>query len=85
MRRNGFYIISQGKVKIFKSASNGKEITLSFFGPGEIFGEVAVLENRTYPASAQAISATRLIGIKKADFWGLFVETSVNRLEKSSV
>jgi CRP-like cAMP-binding protein len=64
-----FYIISQGKVKIFKSASNGKEITLSFFGPGEIIGEVAVLENRPYPASAQAIAATRLIGIKKTDFW----------------
>jgi CRP-like cAMP-binding protein len=63
-----FYIISEGKVKIFKSTSNGKEITLSFFGPGEIFGEVAVLENRPYPASAQAISATHLIGIKKNDF-----------------
>jgi CRP/FNR family transcriptional regulator len=69
-----FYIISQGKVKIFKSASNGKEITLSFFGPGEIFGEVAVLENSSYPASAQAISATRLIGIKKADFWNYLLK-----------
>lgn len=66
-----FYLVSQGKVKIFKSASSGKEITLSFFGPGEVFGEVAVLENRPYPASAQAISPVRLIGIKKADFWDL--------------
>jgi CRP-like cAMP-binding protein len=64
-----FYIINAGKVRIFKSASSGKEITLSFFGPGEIFGEVAVLENKPYPASAQATSAARLIGIKKADFW----------------
>jgi CRP/FNR family transcriptional regulator, nitrogen oxide reductase regulator len=64
-----FYIISEGKVRIFKSASSGKEVTLSFFGPGEIFGEVAVLENKSYPASAQAISVTRLIGIKKSDFW----------------
>jgi CRP/FNR family transcriptional regulator, nitrogen oxide reductase regulator len=64
-----FYIISEGQVRIFKSASNGKEITLSFFGPGEIFGEVAVLENKPYPASAQTAAATRLIGIKKADFW----------------
>ena len=30
---------------------------------------MAVLENRPYPASAQAITATRLIGIKKTDFW----------------
>jgi len=64
-----FFIISQGKVKVFKSASSGKEITLAFFGPGEIFGEVAVLENKPYPASAQTAAATRLIGIRKSDFW----------------
>jgi CRP/FNR family transcriptional regulator, nitrogen oxide reductase regulator len=69
-----FYIIGEGKIKIFKSASNGKEITLSFFGPGEIFGEVAVLENRPYPASAQAVTATRLIGIKKTDFWDFLLK-----------
>jgi CRP/FNR family transcriptional regulator, nitrogen oxide reductase regulator len=63
-----FYLIHSGKVKVFKSTSNGKEVTLSFFGPGEIFGEVAVLENQPYPASAQAVTATRLIGIRKADF-----------------
>jgi CRP/FNR family transcriptional regulator, nitrogen oxide reductase regulator len=69
-----FYIVNRGKVKIFKSASSGKEVTLSFFGPGEVFGEVAVLENRTYPASAQAVSPVQLIGIKKADFWDLLLK-----------
>jgi CRP-like cAMP-binding protein len=68
-----FYLVSRGKVKIFKSASSGKEITLSFFGPGEVFGEVAVLENQPYPASAQAVSPVNLIGIKKADFWNFLV------------
>jgi CRP-like cAMP-binding protein len=33
-----------------------------------MFGEVAVFEDQPYPASAQAISKTRLIGIRKADF-----------------
>jgi CRP/FNR family transcriptional regulator, nitrogen oxide reductase regulator len=64
-----FYLVRSGKVKIFKSSSSGKEITLSFFGPGEIFGEVAVLENQPYPASAQAVTPVSLIGIRKADFW----------------
>ena len=60
-----FYIIAEGRVKITKLASTGKEIILSFFGPGDMFGEVAVFENKPYPASAQAISYTRLLGIKK--------------------
>jgi CRP/FNR family transcriptional regulator, nitrogen oxide reductase regulator len=63
-----FYQVRTGKVRIFKSSSSGKEITLSYFGAGEIFGEVAVLEDQPYPASAQAVTAASLIGIRKADF-----------------
>ena len=62
-----FYMVAEGRVKVTKLASTGKEIILSFFGPGDMFGEVAVFENKPYPASAQAISATRLMGIKRAD------------------
>ena len=57
-----------------KLASTGKEIILSFFGPGEMFGEVAVFENKPYPASAQAISETRLLGIKKADLIAFLIK-----------
>jgi len=63
-----FYIVIEGKVKISKLASTGKEIILSFFGNGEMFGEAAVFENKPYPASAKAITGTRLLGIRKADF-----------------
>jgi CRP/FNR family transcriptional regulator len=65
---NYFYFVAEGKIKVSKLASTGKEIVLSFFGPGEMFGEVAVFENKSYPASAQALTSTRLLGIKKADF-----------------
>jgi CRP/FNR family transcriptional regulator, nitrogen oxide reductase regulator len=63
-----FYIIIEGKVKVAKLASTGKEIILSFFGSGEMFGEVAVFENRPYPASAKAVTEARLLSIRKADF-----------------
>ncbi len=63
-----FYLVADGNIKVTKLASGGKEIILSFFGPGEMFGEVAVFENKAYPASAQAITDTHLIGIKKSDF-----------------
>jgi len=63
-----FYIIAEGKIKVLKHASSGKEFIIAFFGPGEMFGEVAVFENKPYPASAQAAAETRVLGIRRDDF-----------------
>ena len=65
---NWFYIVAEGQVKALKHSSSGKEFIIAFFGPGEIFGEVAVFENKPYPASAQAVAETRVLGIKREDF-----------------
>ena len=53
-----FYVIAEGRVKVVKHSSSGKEFIIAFFESGEMFGEVAVFEGKPYPASAQAISAT---------------------------
>lgn len=63
-----FYMVAGGKVKVLKHSSLGKEFIIAFFGPGEMFGEVAVFGNRPYPASAQAAAETRVLGIKREDF-----------------
>jgi len=63
-----FYIVAEGKVKVLKYSSLGKEFIIAFFGPGEMFGEVAVFENKPYPASAQAATEARVLGIKREDF-----------------
>jgi CRP/FNR family transcriptional regulator, nitrogen oxide reductase regulator len=63
-----FYFIAEGRIKVSKLASTGKEIVLAYFGPGEMVGEVAVFENKPYPASAQSNESTRLLGIQKTAF-----------------
>jgi len=63
-----FYVVAEGRIKVIKHASSGKELIITFFDPGEMFGEVAVFENKPYPASAQAVAKTRVFGIKKEDF-----------------
>jgi len=65
---NWFYIVAEGRVKVFKHSSSGKDFIIAFFGPGEVFGEVAVFENKPYPASAQAVAETRALGIKREEF-----------------
>ena len=63
-----FYVIAKGRIKVVKHSSSGKEFIIAFFGPGEMFGEVAVFEGKPYPASAQAISASKVLGIKRQNF-----------------
>ncbi len=63
-----FYIVAEGKVKVLKHSSSGREFIIAFFGPGEMFGEVAVFENKPYPASAQAVVETKVVGIKTDEF-----------------
>ncbi|MBA7632907.1 CRP-like cAMP-activated global transcriptional regulator [subsurface metagenome] len=55
-------------MKVLKHSSLGKEFIIAFFGPGEMFGEVAVFENKPYPASAQAVAETKVVGIRGEDF-----------------
>ena len=68
-----FYIVAEGKVKVLKHSSLGREFIIAFFGPGEMFGEVAVFENKPYPASAQAMTETKVVGIKREDFLSFLV------------
>jgi CRP/FNR family transcriptional regulator len=60
-KADGFYVIAEGKVKIFKMSFDGKEQILHIFGPGEPFGEVPVFSGKSFPANAQAIAASRLV------------------------
>lgn len=69
-----FYLLAEGKIKVIKHSSLGKEFIIAFFGPGEIFGEVAVFENRSYPASAQAVGDSVILGIRRQDFLTFFAK-----------
>jgi CRP/FNR family transcriptional regulator len=63
-----FYVVTSGRVKAVKHATSGKEFIIAFFGPGEMFGEVAVFENKPYPASTQAVAVTEALAIRREDF-----------------
>jgi len=56
------FLITEGKVAI-KGFQNGKEILLAELSAGEIFGEMAIIENRTRCADAICISDTKVLEI----------------------
>lgn len=68
---NGFYMVGEGKVKIFKMSLGGKEQILHIFGEGEIFGEVPVFHGMPFPASAETLAVTRLLFFPRDTFVAL--------------
>lgn len=65
---NGFYVVAEGLVKIYKVSSEGKEQILHIFGMGEPFGEVPVFTGQPFPANAEAIAKSLLLFFPRADF-----------------
>ena len=68
---NGFYLVKEGKVKIFMISPDGKEQILHIFGPGDPFGEVPVFAGQSFPAHAVALENSRLVFLPRGDFVAL--------------
>jgi CRP-like cAMP-binding protein len=56
-------VVRSGRVKIVKHSPTGKDVVLELLGPGEVFGGVAAIERRPYPAAAQAIEPSVVLKI----------------------
>jgi CRP/FNR family transcriptional regulator len=56
----GFFVIAEGRIKVFKVSAEGKEQILHIFEPGQPFGEVPVFAGQKFPANAQAIDKAKL-------------------------
>jgi len=58
-----FCVVKCGHVKILRHSRTGKDVVLELLGPGEVFGGVAVIEKRPYPAAAQATDSAVVLKI----------------------
>lgn len=68
---NGFYLVIEGTVKIYKVSSEGKEQILHIVKEGESIGAVPVFSGKSFPANAQAISKSHLLFFPRTEFVGL--------------
>ena len=65
---DGLHIIVDGRVKVCRYGADGREQVLHIFEGGEPCGEVAVFEGRVFPATAEAMAASRSLFILRDDF-----------------
>lgn len=64
---NEVYILKFGKVRITKIVDK-KEVQLYIMTPGDIFGEMSFLDNKTRSATATAIQDSEIMVLKKENF-----------------
>jgi CRP-like cAMP-binding protein len=61
-------IVRRGRVKLALTSPEGREVILDLFGPGDVFGELALLDGQPRSADAVAIEATQLLHLSREDF-----------------
>jgi CRP-like cAMP-binding protein len=67
----GLFVVVDGRIKIYKVSSEGKEQILHIFETGQSFGEVTVFSGQQLPANAQTLAKSRLLIFPRSAFVGL--------------
>jgi len=65
---DSLYCILSGRVKVFLNDGEGKEVILNDEGPGDYFGELALLDSGPRSASVMTLEDSKMAVISKADF-----------------
>lgn len=74
MMGEAMYIIGGGGIQLSKMLAEGEVKTLTTLGPGEYFGEMALLEAGPRPVSAIATADSTVLLLRRAEFQKLMTE-----------
>lgn len=74
---DGLYCVLSGRVRISVQSESGKEIILNIMQPGEVFGEIALMDGTVRSADASGQEQAELLLIRRRDFMGLVDRSSV--------
>ena len=68
------YIVRSGHARAVREHGDGRTITLATFGPGDIFGELAMFEDERRSATVEAIEECSVVAVLGPDMRRLMVE-----------
>ena len=74
---NTIYLVKSGKIKISRISPDGQTITLALLGPGEIFGESAILGQETRQNIAEVVEDALICAIDKSNFQELLEKSNM--------
>ena len=62
------YYVQKGKVKVYKTNEEGKELILKIANEGDFFGYISLLENSVYRENATALEDCEIAAIPRSEF-----------------
>ncbi|RYY67630.1 MAG: response regulator [Chitinophagaceae bacterium] len=62
------YYVQKGKVKVYKTNEEGKELILKIANEGDFFGYISLLENTLYRENAMALEDCEIAAIPRSEF-----------------
>jgi CRP/FNR family cyclic AMP-dependent transcriptional regulator len=65
---DSLYILISGRIKVFMSDLDGKEVILAILGPNEFVGEMGLIDNSPRSANVVALEPCEIVCISKSDF-----------------
>jgi CRP-like cAMP-binding protein len=65
---DALYIVDAGRIRIFAPAEGGEELTVDVHGPGDVFGEMALLDGLPRSASAVTLEDSVLYTLGRDEF-----------------
>ena len=66
-----FQVIQEGRVKVFKQSTSGKDVILGVVSPGQALNGVVLFEPRPHSMSAQALDDVTIIRVRRDDYLAL--------------
>lgn len=73
-KADGLYIVLAGRAKIVIDDGDGREVTLTFIGPNEVFGEMSLIDDKPRSASMVAVETCEILYVSKAAFMSCLTE-----------
>jgi CRP/FNR family transcriptional regulator len=68
------YVVRSGHARAVRGSADGRQITLAHFGPGDIFGELAMFDDERRSATVETLDAVAAIAILGPDMRRLLRE-----------
>jgi CRP/FNR family transcriptional regulator len=68
------YVVRAGRARAVRAHPDGRTITLATFGPGDIFGELAMFEDELRSATVEAVQPTSAVAVLGPDMRRLMGE-----------
>ena len=68
------YVVAEGHARAIREHADGRQITLAHFGPGDIFGELAMFDDEARSATVETLDQVDAIAIPGVDFRRLLKE-----------